>query len=460
LATILRRAFIGTLVTLLVCQQMASAQPVSSNIDDLTTEIICKETDLIKLNSNLRLHQLPNAWAGRRWWMFNMAGVALTATGAYINGAGRFSYLHTSRLKKAPKHLFVNAGWCRVTANAIMVGGGLLETAVLAYKDKKDKRQGVNLPVMRRYADDLQNEIDGLITKREALVNVLPAGSSEQLLYISEGQVVKDVRNLAVNEFARYYAETKGSRAFFYSSYLWAAASNAVAGAGGIVGNYAALSHRGTARSRTRLGGTGGIADIISGGMNQSVPLVIRVASHIASSRAKRTLCRQLDCTEPAQLDQLHTHQEQYHQLVTARPQLGLHGAIVRDGIFAKTTSIFDEHEKMRLGDVKAKKRRLVSQCIFFTGIGAPKLVNGIGTTVGAFEYTTNTRERFKSIGGAAIAYGAGYSVAMAELLRYQLLGEIRSARANREGTSAGQILKKEIAELEQMSEMIKSNPL
>lgn len=460
LATLARGTVIGMLLATLVSEQMAYAQlqPSSASIDDLTTEIIAKETDLLKLNSNLRLHQLPNAWAGRRWWIFNLAGVSLTATGAYINGAGRFSYLHKSRIKKAPRHLFVNAGWCRVTANAIMVAGGLLETAVLAYKDNKDKRQGINLPAMRRYADDLQNEIDTLIAKREALVNNAPAGSLERQLFDAEGLVINDVRNLAVNEFTRYYTETKGSRAFFYTSYLWAATSNAVAGAGGIVGNHAALTRSGTARSRTRLGGTGGIADIISGSMNQATPLVVRLASRVASSRAKNLLCKQLDCKEPGQLDQLHEHQEQYHQLVSGQPQLNAHGMVLKDNAFAKTTAIFDEHEKMRLGDVKSKKRRLVSQMIFFTGIGTPKLVNGIGTTVGAFKYTSNSQKRFESIGGPAIAYGAGYSVALAELLRYQILGEIRSARAKRDGTSAGQILKREIAELDQLSQTIKPN--
>lgn len=434
------------------------AQAISAGtIDGLTKEIMSKELDLLKLNSNLKLHQSPTPWTARRWGLFNLAGVALTATGAYMNGAGRFAYLHSGRIKKAPKYLFVDAGWCRVTANGIMVGGAVIETAALAYKDFRDKKQGVNLPVMRKYADDLQNEIDALISKRDALISSESAEPNLQAMYNAEGQVLRDVRDLGVNEFVRYYADTKSSRAFFYSSYLIAGASNFLAGAGGIVGNYAQLTKRkSTARWRTRLGGTGGIADIIAGAMNQSVPVAVRVAAHVAGSRAKNKLCKQLDCKEPVQLDKLHADQERFHQLVSSR-DLGVHGVILKDNVFAKTTSIFDEHEKLRLGDEKAKKRRLISQSIFFTGIGAPKLVNGIGTTVGAFKYTNKPHERFEAIGGPALAYGAGYSVAMAELIRSQISNERRAAKAKREGTSAGQILKREIGELEQLSSSLKT---
>jgi hypothetical protein len=426
-----------------------AAGVVENEIDSLTDEIVRTEIDFLKLNTNLRLHQLPNAWTARRWWLFNAAGVALTATGAYINGFGRFSYLHSDRLKRAPKYLFANGGWLRVTANAVMVGGGLFETAMLAYKDWKDKRAGVNLPVMFKYADETQNKLDDLLTKRAALVATLPAGPDREVME-AEGAVLQDVRDLEVDEFVRYFSETKGSRAFFYTSYLIAAASNFLAGAGGIAANVGALKVNATTGWKTRLGGAGGIADIISGSLNQSVPLAIRVASHIASSRAKEKLCKELHCgNAQIALDQLIADEEKLDRLVTSATASK---ADARNRLYERQIAVFDQHAQLSQRDKHSRKQRLISQSIFFTGIGTPKIVNGIGTSVGAFKYTNNSMSRFKAIGYPAVAYGVGYSVAIAELIRYQLVGEVNAVRARETGTSAGQVLKRQIDELEQMS--------
>lgn len=437
-----------------------TAQLTNEDIETLSNDILEKEIDLIKLNSNLKLHQLPTPWAGRRWWFFNMGGVGLTAIGAYMNGITRFAYLKKDRINRVPKYLLPDASILRITANFIMVGGGILEVGSLAWKDWKDKRAGVNLPTMRKYADSVQNDIDTMLAKREALVATLPAGSEERRLYEAEGKVLRDVRDLGINEFVRYYSDSKSATAFFRTSYLWAAASNALAASGGIVGYQASLTRRGTARQRTRRGGYGGIADIIAGSMNQATPLVVRLAAFAAERGARNKLCKQLDCNEPVQLDNLHEDQEKLHELVATTPQLSARGSVFRDTVLAKTTQLFDEHEKLRLGDVKAKKRRLVSQLIFFSGIGMPKTVNGIGTAVAAFKYTdaAHKQSAFRTIGYTATTYGIGYSVAMAELIRNQLMNEIRTIKAKKAGTSAGQVLKRELGELEELSEAIQQS--
>jgi hypothetical protein len=437
------------------------AQMLNSDIDTLSSDIMAKELDLLKLNSNLKLHQLPTPWAGRRWWVFNMGGVGLTAVGAYLNGFTRFSYLKKKRINRVPKYQLPDATILRFTANSIMVGGGILEELGLAWKDFKDKRNGVDLKVMSKYADSVQNDVDAMLARRETLVAALPAGSNERKLYEAEGTVLRDVRDLGVNEFVRYYADSKSATAFFRTGYFWAAASNALALSGGVVGYQASLTRRGTVHQRTNRGGYGGIADIISGSMNQFTPLVLRLAAHAAESGAKRKLCKQLDCKEPVQLDSLHTHQEQLHQLVSTTPELSVHGTVLRDTVLAKETQYFDEHEKLRLGDVKSKKRRLVSQLIFFTGIGAPKMVNGIGTTLAGYHWDNPNQKQkgFRDIGYCATVYGVGYSVAMAELIRNQFMGEMRSAKAKKEGRSPGQILKREIGELEQLSQSVEKPP-
>jgi hypothetical protein len=96
---------------------------------------------------------------------------------------------------------------------------------------------------------------------------------------------------------------------------------------------------------------------------------------------------------------------------------------------------------------------------IFFGGVGMPKAINGITTTTAAFHWTKSSQKQkaFRDIGYGATVYGIGYSVAMAELIRTQLSNELRSAKAKREGRSAPQILRREIAEMEKLVSAIQT---
>jgi hypothetical protein len=381
---------------------------------------------------------------------YNLANVSLTIAGAYINGFGRYAYLHKNRIKRAPKDLFEHATVLRVTANCIQTTAGLFEDMMLAASEYRAYKRGVDLNQTRRYADKLQNELDDLLKQRENAIASASLSGAERQAAEKESEILHDVRDLEVNEFVRWFSQAKGSRVFNYVGYTWAVTSHAIAGAGGITGLHASQIRHGTVRWRARLGGTGGICDIISGSMNQSTPFVIRAAAAIARGRHARATAALLDRQAPGDLDRLHEHQKQYHSLIAAEPQLNVHGVLMRDGVFAKEASMFDYHETLRLGERKAARDKFLSQLIFFTGVGAPKLTNGIGTTVGQFKYWNNPHERFEAIGGPAIVYGTGYCVAEAELMRYQLWTELKRWRARHEGKlTTTQMLNAQMKELE-----------
>jgi hypothetical protein len=61
-------------------------------VDDISNEIAQKELDLMKLSTNLKLEQMPDRWAGRRWTLDNLALTATVATGSYLNGVGRLQF--------------------------------------------------------------------------------------------------------------------------------------------------------------------------------------------------------------------------------------------------------------------------------------------------------------------------------------------------------------------------------
>ncbi len=434
---------------------MAAAEAVAvdatSDIGRLTESIADKELELLRLNTNLKLVQLPRSpWGQRAWAFSNLSNVTLTATGAFINGCTRFSYLHKVRLKRAPKEIFIDAGWCRVTANMITTGSGLIATSCLAASDILNHSRGVDLGTMRKYADKLQGELDGLLSKREAAVKERLTTPNEKALMEAEGTVLRDVRNLAVNEFVRYYSGAKGNKAAAYVGYLWAAASNANAGAGGITANVAGNMHHGTKRYRTRLAGVGGICDIVSGSMNFATPVVTRSVGHLVGHVSKASITRELDAQEPAQLDALHQHETYLRTLAGDGSTADTRNIVDREAIYSREVAVFDEHEKIRIGDKAAARRKLTDQMIFFTGIGPPKFINGIGGAVAAYHFTNDKPAQFRTIGYCATVYGAGYCMSAAELIRNQVNVERNNHKA-RTGHSQRATLQKELVDIDHL---------
>jgi hypothetical protein len=420
----------------------------SVEVDDIANQIAQKELDLMKLNTNLKIEQLPDRWAGRRWFFDNEALIGCVATGSYMNGTQRLRFQR--KPTKISKYFFGNAGWTRMIGSWIIVGGAAIEISALAARQYHQFRTGVDPETMRKYADGLQNSIDDLLHKREAAIAASGVAGPEKQALDSETLVLRDVRNLSVNEFARYYAGAKGNAVGQYAGYLIAGANNGLIASGAITGNHYGLekTKHGTARERTRGGGAAGVCDTIAGAVNMSVPFTTRAIAYAARHSARQSVARQLDCAEPAHLDQLHEHQKEFHALVASQPDLAVHGFVGRDSIFAKQASIFDQHEALRIGEAKAARTKFLHQFIFFESVGATKVANGIGSMVGGFKYTNNAHLRFQALGGVGIAQGVGYTVAGSDLLASQLWGEIQSARLRSQHRATGQILHKQVEEL------------
>lgn len=68
-------------------------------------------------------------------------------------------------------------------------------------------------------------------------------------------------------------------------------------------------------------------------------------------------------------------------------------------------------------------------------------MVNGVGTTVGAYRYTRDARKRFLVTGRAGIAYGIGNACGVAEVFRDQITAELKqTARKKRHALLSQQI--------------------
>ena len=428
----------------------------NTDIAALTDQIVIKELDLFKLNATTKINAMPHSpWAARRWAAIGATNNALTAVGALQTGAGRFYWLNTT--KRAPNNYFATAARSRVTANCLTVGGSAVELAADGISCYKEHRHGTDLGSAKRKAIGLTKEIDELLIQRSSAVNALDINDPDRPVAEHEGVVLHDMRDLADNEFSRFYAQAKSGRVTRDLGYIISMISNAESGVGSAYASlYAPYQTHLNSRVRTRNGGMGGITDIVSGAINVSAPFLSRAGGALERMSARSSACKELDVQQSDEMDQLQQHQNELVAMLKDRPVLTVKAELLHQQALKSELGILVQHEAMRKSEQKAARHRFIENVINSGVSGGTKIANGVGGAMGAFRYTKDAHARFLTTGEVAVAYGAGNAFSTMETLRNQFWNELTSKRARDHHTSTKQILKDQIAELDAQRATIK----
>lgn len=425
----------------------ATSSPQS--IESLTDELLGKEVELMRLQTNLLLHTFPkHGWTERRWLFYSLSNMVLTSVGAFIDASGRFSYLHRNRIARAPRYLFDDGAWCRILANYISVGGSAIEFFADRWADHRSVKEGVDLKTMRRYFEGLRHDIAALATQRAKLIENAQLSSGQRYRMQLESSVLSDLDQQATSQFVRAYAGAKGERVSRDINLLLTGASNFNAGAGAMVGVIANNLNHGTARWRTRLSGTGGICDIVSGSVNFSVPLFMRAGANAESLLAARSLFRSIDFERKPILN-WQDPLSNYEQLKETDESIAAKMS-KRRATFQMLGAILTEQDAMWERRYQRRWQRLREQMIPATSNGSTKTTHGITSVIAAFDLTAKNKvqQRFRIVGAGNMAYGAGYALGSTEVIRYETRTELRQYRERKAGTSPRQIFTKELTSL------------
>jgi hypothetical protein len=421
-----------------------------SEVDNVSSELLAKEIELLKLNTRLKLYLLPHSpWSARRAAGIGFTNSTLTAVGALMNGCGRFRYLDCP--KKAPSPLFEDAGIVRFLANCVGTGAAVFEFCSDSYVDIKGARHGVSLPIMHDRALALREEIDELLNQRQAIIASAEFGSQDMAALEHEGVVFKDLRDAGANEFALYFAQAKGNRTARRLGYLIAVTSNVASGAGTLVGIESNHLHGLSKVRRTHMGGVGGICDIVTGSMNMMAPVAIRGGAALQRHFTRDTLCRELDCRQSNNVSTLQAHQNACEQALAGQPELEVRGVILRSESLKAAGRILEKRCSMRMSEQRAARNVFIESMATATVAGGSKIANGIGGTLGAYKYTRDSYHRFEVQGGTSIAYGAGNALAALETARVRLGDELKTCRSAKDGSSKRDVLNKQLAELDSL---------
>lgn len=409
-------------------------------IDSLTVRVLQKEVQFVELNTRVQRQTIPrSSWTGRRWFLYQVTNTSLTAAGALLSGAGRFSYLHRGRIGHAPPDYFEHAGWLRVGANIDSVAGSLLEIALDRVADAKDRRNGIDLPTLDRRYSSLLAEVDQLLEQRERAITSADLSPSSLAAYSRQSLVLKDLRDVADSQFQSFFRDARAWRAKLAVQHGFSLAANAVSGACSYAGSiYALQQKRVTGRWRTRLGTASGIGDVIGGSINALAPFAISAAGRLVHPLAAADARRVAQLTSTLQEDG-----KRYAELARA----GTTEGNVQQVIDVLSHVVVSEAE-MSVAFKQGQNFRSGERLAINTMTGGAKITNGIGGLIGSLQDTANPEQRFKVFGATNMVYGCAYSVATVDLLRIQLALELNLAKERRNHLTPYQLLDQQMESL------------
>lgn len=203
-------------------------------IHELTDRIVACELDILKLNTAFRIESSYQTKSRTiRQFLYNLAasGVSLGATTTIM--AHRWS---TNR----PDGGTLQAGAIGLVVGQAIVDGGIaIEYGIDKLKDYQARKCGLSPGIVREKIQNMKVSLDSLLKERRDLISQLSAINPKKRKSMElESEVLEDVRDLALVEFARFFSDqhkVKTSRNVSYINGLLAT------GAGGYGGSLIGL---------------------------------------------------------------------------------------------------------------------------------------------------------------------------------------------------------------------------
>lgn len=418
----------------------------------LSNRLLSKELELYRLGIELKSHsESRKLWRERRFTLYALANSSLTSIGAFMAGGGRLHF--ANRPAKAPASLFENATIVRVVANSISVGGVIVEFSKDAVDAHSDRRHHLNLASIVRQAQEIESEIHSLQEQRSVAASQI-SNESLRKLYQSEDLVLNDVHEAGLDELAAFYADAKAKKTRRIVQLALTGTSNLVSGAGSLYsGVIVPHRYKSDPIKRVRYGGVGGITDIATGSTNVMTPLICSAAEILRRRDSKAVLFKQVGAHDVKDLEAIKEHEKQVQSALRVTSDQAIAGFEVRRKAIATVIAILEKHKEINDSERKDAVEKLVLS-VLDSGVDSSgsfsKIVNGVGTTVGAYRYTRDAHKRFLVTGRAGITYGIGNAIGTEEVIRDGITREFKQSSKRKRHLLLSQILGDEVTSLRQ----------
>lgn len=350
-------------------------------LQELTNKILQKELELLKVNTYFRLETTDQSrFKPWRIFAFNLAGAGVANAGITTIAAERWQTWRNpatadrTTLKAGPLLLLVS--------HSIVTAGLLTEMCFDAYGDYKRKKKGLDIKTTTKKVKQNQVELDNLITQRDELIASSSEFSSQDLLLVNaEGRLLKDLRDLSLVEYSKFYArgiKRRISRDLSYFNGLAAATT------GGYIGSLCGLLA--ICERKPQLAGPAGIGFTLSGAFICLAPFINRYGSTWAQKIARKKINKELGNLNTKVAQQFEGDLTALRTLNTNAEYAALGQRLsVYDGV----RDILTNQSKMDAAEKKKADREFLERVVFNGGVGGTKMAWGIQLANAGFSYHT-----------------------------------------------------------------------
>lgn len=273
---------------------------------------------------------------------------------------------------------------CALVGESIAMGGSVLELSSNFLKSIKDKRNGFDSKTANNYFFKTLKELDDLSTEREQVVEANKDNPGYELL-VTESKVMRALRDYYVLEYATFYKEARGLKAYENTFYFLNAATNAV-GLASIICGLKSLTV-------PKYNGTANILFITAGGIAISAPLLATAAGYTVADRAHDVLLKVLHKEPAVDYTALEANRARLKELIASADKTTLEDA----GPIQERMNLYKTADKGFQATLKAETKQLrhlrkvaVQSNFFGPLIGGAVMTQGILGTRAYYRYGIN----------------------------------------------------------------------
>lgn len=418
-----------------------------SEIEKITNSILRSEIQMMRYSTNLHATWVrPSRAKSWRVFAYKMTGSTMLNVGMSLIAASRFQYMDNP--SAAPRPYLKSGHIVNLTGTSILLGGTLFESVLDRVHEKRHAKKHLDLKSALQSFLDMQNELDGLIVKRNEMVAACAelSPSQKEILRV-DGLVLHDLRDLTVSEFQFTYRDISRLRTARDTATATTVFGAATAAYGGSLQSLLSVANR-----EPKQIGAAGVGFITSGSSVVASPMLIHWAGHHARNRAQAKL-ESVGITSPdVAASSFDDHRKELADLVakadsTDKQLLEALGA--RQSVYDLQNNLLDARQLTRAAVEKRLKKELHERMFFSTIVGGTQVARGTQLCVAGFKYFDAPTKSYPLVAAASTTYIAGSGVWTLDNIQGKVREE--AARKRPVSTSVHGKLLEDLEDLENM---------
>lgn len=447
-------------------------EPTIFRLESLTKQIAKKETELLRLNTQFRIECTKTSkWKPWRMFLYNLGASGCSEAGITSIAATRWRFQDHPRSMSRPT---ATAGpILLLIGHCITLGGVMTETTLDAINDYKVRKKGLDIKTTYKRVLELKTDLDKLLSERDDVVtqacDLTPA---EKEIALAESAVLKDIRNLALSEYAQFYVRAHKFFAARDANTVMAIIASTTGGFQGSLLGILSAAHR-----RPKLVGPGGLGFIISGAAIVATPPAMRLTANIRGKAAGKRLAEELGDLSAASLAKLDQDCALLNQLASNKENSNdeyIKNVPKRLEAYQKKSALLTAQKKMNENEKNLADKEFKERVVFASLIGGSKMSWGINLANAGFQYNPRTLVQAARQGGrvsiiadpapakiftrrvaiGATTYVPGVSLWILDTLQNRIRGEKRTRVQMAQKKLPGGLLKERMDRVEEIDSM------